>query len=86
MRNARSMEGSSSRIWRRRIRRVWQEERSEGEYVDWGELVKSETVGKEVAGGTIVVEDVADDSDVDEAERVEGAASVTLLSLAEGAR
>jgi hypothetical protein len=63
------------------MRRVWQVESSSGEYVDRED---SEMVGMEFAGGTMVVEDVADDSDVEDAERVvagAGAADSLLSSV-----
>lgn len=49
------------------MRRVWQVESSSSEYVDGDD---SEVVGMEFAGGTMVVEDVADDSDVEDADSI----------------
>lgn len=54
------------------MRRVWHVARSDREYVESG------IVGREVAGGTMVVEDVADDSEV---ERASGAVVFASDSL-----
>lgn len=62
------------------MRRVWHVERSEGVYADVDEGEEA-MVGMEVAGGTMVVEDVVDDTEVVEAERVDAGAAGSLVSL-----
>lgn len=46
------------------------------------EYDESDTAGMELAGGTMVVEDVAEDSDADEAARVEVPAAIAHVSAA----
>jgi hypothetical protein len=53
---------------------VWQVDTSSGEYEDGSESGESKVMDGESAGGTMVVDEVAEDADVDELVRLEGTA------------
>jgi hypothetical protein len=45
---------------------VWQVETSDKEYEDVGEFDGADAQGRELAGGTMVVDDVVEDAEMDE--------------------
>lgn len=64
------------------MRRVWQVDTSDREYEDVAEFDGADAEGRELAGGTMVVEEVVDDAEMEELVRFEEGV-VTAVSFSD---
>jgi hypothetical protein len=69
------------------MRRVWQVNTSDKEYEFVGGSEGADADGRELAGGTMVVEEVVDDAEMDELDRFKDGvvAAVSFSDVLEGA-